>query len=322
MSDQITGVRLQNIHSEFGALWKGIDKTVFPDPGNLPQLAHYTSVATLATILEKREIWFTSPLYMNDTQELAFAITQGSNALMRDPELAEACGTPEAFGALLKAYNEQYSAFNSSGAGDVFIFCMCQHSSDDGLLSMWRGYGNNGNGVALVFDPTKLRGANTTGVAVGRVDYRNNSAQLEELASFVSGFKDVLKKLALHEQEMTLAAHYFFERVKLFALFTKHAGFDEEREWRAWHQPQPGDWIMTQRRDFYFSRGGMPEPNLRMRLTNSDSDALSTVIDKVVAGPAFSDERSFHALQRMIEIRAPDLVDRLVKTQTPYRPRS
>ena len=34
-----------------------------------------------------------------------------------------------------------------------------------------------------------------------------------------------------------IPAHYFFERLKLFALFTKHPGFKEEREWRVAYLP-------------------------------------------------------------------------------------
>ena len=42
---------------------------------------------------------------------------------------------------------------------DTYVFCLSEHAKDDtdGLLSMWRGYGGNGNGAAIVFDAGKLR---------------------------------------------------------------------------------------------------------------------------------------------------------------------
>jgi hypothetical protein len=46
-----------------------------------------------------------------------------------------------------------FQSFDMNDAFDTYIFCLSEHdrSHTDGLLSMWRGYGQHGSGVALVF---------------------------------------------------------------------------------------------------------------------------------------------------------------------------
>jgi hypothetical protein len=49
--------------------------------------------------------------------------------------------------------------FSESRSVDTYIFCLSEYdeaNEKEGLLSMWRGYGQNGNGAALVFNPAKI----------------------------------------------------------------------------------------------------------------------------------------------------------------------
>ena len=47
-----------------------------------------------------------------------------------------------------------------------------------------------------------------------------------------SEFAKILKTTFIPDNQLDLAAHFLFERIKIFALSTKHHGFSEEREWR------------------------------------------------------------------------------------------
>jgi hypothetical protein len=133
-------------------LWSDMQRE--PAAGALPLLAHYTSIATLERIAQTGEIWFSNPLYMNDVDELRYGMNLGLHAVRSHAGLREAC-PPAHYNALLDAFDELFTTFDSDSAFDVYVFSCSEHDDeigDDGLLSMWRGYGGDGNGVAIVFD--------------------------------------------------------------------------------------------------------------------------------------------------------------------------
>src|SRR5437763_1032921 len=137
-------------------LWSDMQRE--PAPGELPLLAHYTSIGTLERIAQTGEIWFSNPLYMNDVDELRYGMNLGIHAVRSHAGLREAC-PPAHYNKLLDAFDELYSAFDNESAFDVYVFSCSEHDDeigDDGLLSMWRGYGGDGNGVAIVFDLSRL----------------------------------------------------------------------------------------------------------------------------------------------------------------------
>jgi hypothetical protein len=47
--------------------------------------------------------------------------------------------------------------------------------------------------------------------------------RLDEIASLIA-------ERDLNDRDLISVAHYWLEKIKLFSLFTKHPGFDEERE--------------------------------------------------------------------------------------------
>src|SRR3954466_6216918 len=140
-------------------LWSDMQRE--PAPGDLPLLAHYTSISTLERIAQTGEIWFSNPLYMNDVDELRYGMNLGLHAVRSHAGLRQAC-PPAHYNALLDAFDELYTAFDGESAFDVYVFSCSEHDEnigDDGLLSMWRGYGGDGNGVAIVFDMGPLLAA-------------------------------------------------------------------------------------------------------------------------------------------------------------------
>ena len=145
------------INTVFAALWKDIaqDETF---PQKRPLLAHYTSIGTLESIMRSDEIWFSNPLFMNDLQELRFGILEGANAFRRHKGIESASGSQERYQVLCHAFEHYFDEFSNKHAIDTYVFCLAEHDpgNSDGLLSMWRGYGGNGSGVALVFDTNQL----------------------------------------------------------------------------------------------------------------------------------------------------------------------
>jgi hypothetical protein len=207
-----------------------------------PLLAHYTTIQSLEKILMTNEVWFSNPLFMNDLEEVRFGIIQGNTLVMQSEEIAKACRTTERAAYFRHSFAHYFGEFDTHHVLNTYVFCMSEQDRDDndGLLSMWRGYGANGNGVAIVFDTAQLRVLETSPLIINAVTYDTTEARLAWLKSLLSRFIEVLGGLEIPNQKLHLAAYSLFERIKLFALFTKHHGFKEEREWRVVYWPAPG----------------------------------------------------------------------------------
>jgi hypothetical protein len=61
--------------------------------------------------------------------------------------LADACKTQERALLFKNHYTHCFNRFANEHVLDTYVFCLSNHSPDDndGRLSMWRGYGANGN---------------------------------------------------------------------------------------------------------------------------------------------------------------------------------
>ena len=112
----------------------------------------------LEKILTSNEVWFSNPLFMNDMDELRFGINQGNTLVMSSEKIAKACLTPQRAQIFKQSFANYYDLFANQHVLNTYVFCMSMHDKDDndGMLSMWRGYGANGNGVAIVIDTAQL----------------------------------------------------------------------------------------------------------------------------------------------------------------------
>ena len=128
-------------------------------PSKRPLLAHYTSVSTLDKIVSMNQVWLSNPLYMNDLEELRFGMNAGADDFCSSQHLAEVCESSGRHAFLIRKFDELFSSFDKNHALDTYVMCLSEHTSGnyDGLLSMWRSYGANGSGVAIVFDTAKLK---------------------------------------------------------------------------------------------------------------------------------------------------------------------
>jgi hypothetical protein len=66
--------------------------------------------------------------------------------------------------AFRNAFTHFYNQFASSYVLDTYVLCLSEHNPADvdGVLSMWRGYGGNGDGAAIVLDSSKINNLPTS----------------------------------------------------------------------------------------------------------------------------------------------------------------
>ena len=128
---------------------------------------------------------------------------------------------------LQQIYFHYFQHFDEHQAFDTYIFCLTEHKpeNNDGRLSMWRGYGQHGNGAALVFDASKVTIVPTSPLLFAKVSYVSNEKRISQVQSFLNAWSELTEHLALPTDKLYLASHVAFSLVKAHALTTKHAGF-------------------------------------------------------------------------------------------------
>ena len=159
-----------------------------------PFLAHYTSLDVVEKILTTDEIWFSNPLFMNDLEEVRFGVLHGASAIKESDIVRTALKTEARHKRFTEALDHSINYFEQKHLLDTYVFCLSEHApeNEDGMLSMWRGYGGNGKGAALVFDTSKLTVVENSPLIIGQVKYGSLDERLSWFDSTASTFASVL----------------------------------------------------------------------------------------------------------------------------------
>lgn len=121
---------------------------------NAPLLAHDTSLENLENILSNNQFWLSNPLYMNDLEEVRFGVVNGANLVHSNDRLRAVFLSDTRRAVFYYAFSDCFTHYDREQVLDLYVMCFSEHDAkdSDGRLSMWRGYGDNGKGAAIVFD--------------------------------------------------------------------------------------------------------------------------------------------------------------------------
>lgn len=263
---------------------------------------------------------------MNDLEEVRFGISEGVNAFRSSTAIDEACQTQERAQKLRQQFQLWYQRFDEQHVIDTYVFCLSEHdrADGDGLLSMWRGYGGNGNGAAIVFDTAKIKARDDTPLIIAKVEYASTEMRREWINKKVDQFSKLLFAANVTDEELYIPAYQFFERLKLFSLFTKHLGFKEEREWRVVYLPdRDASHALTNMIDYWIGPRGL-EPKLKLKIgpipgLTEDDFALSKIVERIILGPTLSNPLSRISITKMVEKVQPELKGRVFGSMIPFR---
>ena len=293
-----------------------------------PLLAHYTSIGALENILKTDEVWFSNPLFMNDLEEMRFGINEGTRLFLQSQMVESACASPARAATLRHAYTHYFNEFDQKQALDVYVFCLSQHDqkNNDGILSMWRAYGGQGNGAAIVFKTDFATFNAVSPLLFSKITYGSTGDRIAFLEKKLGEWCRVLGDAALPDAQLYLAAYQLFSVIKLFALTWKHDGFLEEREWRIIYMPErdPNRLLMKRGLHYIVSNRGV-EPKLRLKI--APIPELSTaqwrfgdIVDRMILGPAVSSPLAKSSVIRMLQaINKPDFESRVIASTIPLR---
>jgi hypothetical protein len=292
-----------------------------------PLLAHYTTIETAEQIVKWGQMWFSNPLYMNDIEEVGFGLVQGEQAIVSSQALASALVTPQRKQIFLQAYGQYSKHYIESHLADTYVLCFSEHDRTDydGLLSMWRGYGGNGNGAAIVIDTAKMNALPTSSLILADVEYKTTQERLDWLAAKVTEFSNILAALNPPDGQIHIAASALLNRVKLAALFSKHKGFDEEKEWRVVYMRERDQNKVFDPMLSYATGPRGIEKKLKFKIAHhpgatSEDLSLEKIVDRIILGPTVSSQIARQAFNRMLaENNQAALIDRVVGSTIPYR---
>ncbi|WP_425658148.1 DUF2971 domain-containing protein [Roseobacter sp. EG26] len=294
---------------------------------NSPLLAHYTSLENLENILSNEQVWLSNPLFMNDLEEVRFGINAGVDLIYRNDNLREALGAKSRAALFYDFIDAAYDTYGRQHVLDLYVMCFSVHDpvDYDGRLSMWRGYGANGKGAALVVDVSSLEEMEGSPLALAPVDYASNDERKEKIANKIDKVAAFVRANEIADNRIGNLAQALFDRLCVLAIFSKHRGFDEEQEWRlAYFKDRDRKGILKQ--FFSYSNGlhGL-HPKLKLEIKPlsgalSEGTELTNIIDRIIIGPSASSPIAKMAGERMLRsLNKEELIEKLHMSSIPFR---
>lgn len=310
-----------------------------------PELFHYTGINGLAGIIKSQTLWATHPLFMNDTTELIQFKVRFHDILQPvvNNFISEMDKTPASRTAMNKrggnkkvlaeinGFIEDMYEFTFLGTqherafAEPFVVSFCTTDNIEvkqhGLLSQWRGYGQEG-GYAIEFDTellSKLLIQEAEKWQPGYDLFAGNVVYSNEADKKISEeFGEDIKKMSSHfrtflgngDQE-SLGAIY--NSLVKCACRYKHWGFHEEKEVRIIAIPPNKDvfqllvderkakGLITERVERrHFVRMGTPVPCIHLLdgITHLPDSPLP--ITRIIVGPHRDKQKRKHAVESLL----------------------
>ncbi|WP_288960891.1 DUF2971 domain-containing protein [uncultured Sulfitobacter sp.] len=298
-------------------------------PHTAPLLTHYTSMTNLENILTNNELWLSNPLHMNDLEEVRFGVLSGMNIIERHEELAASLGNDDRRKRFSEHLHRTFNDYSNEHVIDLYLVCFSKQEPDDndGKLSMWRGYGQNGRGAAIVFDASKVKVTEDSPLALAPVQYGTQEQRRSAIERKITDVARLISQSSIPDDYMEHLADVIFKRICLYAIFTKHSGFAEESEWRLVYLKDRDKAATLEPYLSYFNGPNGFEPKLKLPLAPikgavDETLDLSSVVHRVIVGPTVSSPLARRSIERMLEkIGKPELKSKIWMSEIPYRDR-
>jgi Protein of unknown function (DUF2971) len=259
---------------------------------NSIKLAHYTTAETALKILDGQKLWMRNATVMNDYSEIQHGheIVSAALDLAGGKKLRRVLGQidPQLFNIVSPTLNR----LSETERSQIFMSSLAEHRADDrlGRLSMWRAYGGSVAGAALVFNPCFFESQHSqfnvlaTPVLYGGLDEINS--EFGALADRLEQSADLVRAVPIDTW-----GHIIGAMIRYAFMSLKHAGFEEEREWRLIHLPFRGEgcaWV----HDNICAVHGLPQLIYELPLDNIHNGMnfselnLENALHRIIIGPS------------------------------------
>lgn len=329
-----------NDNDSFTQTWVDLHNLLYSDldtpndyPNARPLLAHYTSLESVEKILQSEQLWLSNPLLMNDLEEVRFGVLNGMEIIRTNKLLHDSLSSDLRRRAFFDAIEDAFDEYGNDKVMDLYVICFSVHQqgNSDGILSMWRGYGNQGKGGAIVFDTSKLPVPDESPFTLGGVWYATKDERKEKISEKINALATFIATNHFPDEYLHATARELFKRLCIFSVFSKHSGFREENEWRLVYledrdqlDAKTGRPIFDEHFSYLNGRNGV-EPKLKLPVgvllgSIDASISFSDLIDRIIIGPTSSSPLARRAMERMLKsIGKESLVAKLSSSEIPFR---
>ena len=329
-----------NESNDFNSTWKKYWQLLYEDlntendyPTARPLLAHYTSLENAEKILRSEEMWLSNPLLMNDHEEVRFGVLNGLEIIHTSNLLRSALGTDQRRNTFFGAIHAESEMYGTEHVLDLYVMCFSvhRHDNDDGQLSMWRGYGNQGKGAAIVFDTSQLPVPDESPLVLGSVLYATQDDRKAKISEKIEEVANFLTSNPIPDAYVSFFATELFVRLCLFAIFSKHIGFKEENEWRLVYlknRDQPNCESAQRKYEKYYGYLNGPngiQPKLKIPVGEllqgiNANVTFSDLVHSIIIGPSSASPLAKRSVERMLNfIEKESLVGKIKTSGIPFR---
>lgn len=322
----------RSAESIIDGLWADLTSDVDPSkhfPAVTPKLAHYTSLFVAEAIIKGDEFWMSHPFVMNDHEELRWGLINGTERFFDSRAISHAVFSEDHYRVVIEALQEARDQDGTTYSFDTYIACFSEHEPGDrdGLLSMWRAYGADGGGVAIVFDSSKLVEDTNSPLVIAPVEYRSTEERFAWMDWAIAKTADAIRALGpqADASQLRRVVWAYYARLRRAALFSKHKTFSEEKEWRVVYDPTADDTggKYQELMSYAITPKGI-QPKLKLRLGTKSVDKalhLEEIVEAILLGPTGGSAIAQHAMRRLCAAAGkPGLSSKVHSSRTPYRP--
>lgn len=189
---------------------------------------YYASLETFLNILKHKEIYLSDPLKMNDKLELQWYLRNLNNEKSRDNISCSVFEMMKMRSGIDFTFDDLIKCLDAKGQRSIYISCFSKQLD---LLSQWRAYGNDGQGVSIGFNLQKL--AEGDNLLISEINYTNDIIQ-DEIENDVEVVADeigtVISEHKITNKEMQIEV-FLHELMPVLAKY-KNPAFSEEEEIR------------------------------------------------------------------------------------------
>jgi hypothetical protein len=252
-------------------------------------------------IFDSKRMWASNVSFLNDRRELQHGLESASEVIKKfSSQLAYS-----QWSSVLKATERR---MRNGEIPNTYAVCFCEKSD---LLSQWRGYGGNLQGISITFDYSKLAKlvappfkASLSPVVYGKLKTKEQiNLQLSEK---LDDLEEAAPARGLNETEKKIRT---FDIVSRLLPQFKHIGFQDEREWRIVVQHK------TLRSEVQFrASGNVVVPYINLDLAQGE-DLLP--IKYIRIGPGKEQELTKRSIELYLESKGYEIDVRL--SAIPYR---
>ena len=220
-------------------------------------LYHYCSLSTFKSILDNKSIWLSDIRRSNDSLELQWIMGKCQSYILQAwVDYVEAVKKERGLEVLSLEHFDRFkdlynlvSAYDADDDTKNWVFCLSEKADD---LGQWRGYADDGKGIAIGFNSAVFKTINQIGQIVRSttVDLKFDKVHYSERD--IKAFFD--RAVGAQKITVDMSPDDVIEKLKralgfsyMFAPMFKNDKFRDEKEWRIVYSMHFGDLMNGQK---------------------------------------------------------------------------